>query len=209
MYTREWYENYSETVPFYTSVPSLAVLGIVYDRIKWHLSEAMKLSRYQQLLVWRVKLKMNYLFRDIAYQLNVSVSRVQRVFHYTLNALYVELHFLIQWHSSSGENLRKSMPMRFRQEFGNKVVVIIDCFELFTEKPSGAVNTVLAYSNCKHLHTVKNLIGIDPQGPSSSSCCHKSRLEMKKTSTMYSALHTVNDVNDTTSIIMRIALLIN
>ena len=92
---------------------------------------------------------MNYLFRDIAYQLNVSVGTVQRVFHYTLNALYVELDFLIQW--PSRDNLRKSMPMCFRKEFGNKVVVIIDCFELFTEKPSGAMNTVLTYSNynCK------------------------------------------------------------
>ena len=137
VYDREWYANEPETVPFYTSVPSLAVLDIVYDRIKFHLSESMKL--------------------------NVSVGTVQRVFHYTLNALYVELDFLIQW--PSRDNLRKSMPMCFRKEFGNKVAVIIDCFELFTEKPSGAMKTVLTHSNYKHHQTVKYLIGIAPQGP--------------------------------------------
>ena len=163
VYDREWYANDPETVPFYTSVPSLAVLDIVYDRIKFHMSESMILSRYQQLLVCLLKLRMNYLFRDITYQLNVSVGTVQRVFHYTLNALYVELDFLIQL--PSRDNLRKSMPMCFRKEFGNKVVVIIDCFELFTEKPSGAMNTVLTYSNYKHHQTVKYLIGIAPQGP--------------------------------------------
>ena len=163
VYDREWYVNDPEKVHFYTSVPSLAVLHFVYDTIKCHLSEAMKLSRYQQLLVCLVKLRMNYLFRDIAYQLNVSVGTVQRVFHYALNALYVELDFLIQW--PSRENLRKSMPMSFCKEFGNKVVVVIDCFELFTEKPSGAMNTVLTYSNYKHHQTVKYLIGIAPQGP--------------------------------------------
>ena len=57
------------------------------------------------------------------------------------------------------------MPKCFRNEFGNKVVVIIDCFELFTEKPSGAMNTILTCSNYKHHQTVKNLIGIAPQGP--------------------------------------------
>ena len=36
-----------------------------------------------------------------------------------------------------------------------------------------------------------------------------SRIEIKMTSTISSALHTVNDVNDTTSIIMRVALIIN
>ena len=56
------------------------------------------------------------------------------------------------------------MPMCFRALYQNKVAVIIDCFELFTEKPSGALNQVQTYSNYKHHQTVKYLIGISPQG---------------------------------------------
>ena len=55
------------------------------------------------------------------------------------------------------------MPMCFRALY-QKVAVIIDCFELFTEKPSGALNQVQTYSNYKHHQTVKYLIGISPQG---------------------------------------------
>ena len=55
------------------------------------------------------------------------------------------------------------MPMCFRVLYQDKVAVIIDCFELFTEKPSGALNQVQTYCNHKHHQTVKYLIGISPQ----------------------------------------------
>ena len=161
VYTREWYEGQTEKVTFYTGVPSLVVLDIVFTHIAPHLTP-MKLDKWQQLLLCLVKLRMNYLFKDIAYQIGVSVGTVQRTFHTTLNALYVHLDFLVQW--PSRENLSTSMPMCFRKEFGNKVAVIIDCFELFSETPSGATNKVLTYSNYKHHQTVKFLIGISPQG---------------------------------------------
>ena len=151
VYTREWYEGQTEKVTFYTGVPSLGVLDIVFTRIAPNLSP-MKLDKWQQLLLCLVKLRMNYLFRDIAYQIGVSVGTVQRTFPTTLNALYVHLDFCT------------SMPMCFRKEFGNKVAVIIDCFELFSKTLSGAINKVLTYSNYKHQQTVKLLIGISPQG---------------------------------------------
>jgi DDE superfamily endonuclease len=55
------------------------------------------------------------------------------------------------------------MPMCFR-EFNDKVVVIVDCFEVVAEKPSGAANQIHIYSQYKHNQTVKFLIGITPQG---------------------------------------------
>ena len=44
----------------------------------------------------------------------------------------------------------------FRSLYQDKVAVIIDCFELFTEKPSGALNQVQTYSNYNHHQTVKS-----------------------------------------------------
>ena len=107
-------------MPFYTSLPSLAV-DIVYNHVEGHLSGSLKLTKYQQMFVCLVKLPMNYLFRDTSYQLKVSVGTIQRVFHCTQNTLYLELDVLIQW--SSRENLRKSMPLCFRHEFGDNVAV--------------------------------------------------------------------------------------
>ena len=105
---------------------------------------------------------MNYLFKDIAYQLRISLSTVQRSFHATLDVLYAKLAFLIRW--PDREQLRKTMPMCFRAAYQNKVAVILDCFELFTETASGARTQVETYSHYKHHQTVKYLIGISPQG---------------------------------------------
>ena len=41
---------------------------------------------------------------------------------------------LIMW--PEREIVRKTMPECFRAEFGEKVVVVIDCFEVFIERPS-------------------------------------------------------------------------
>lgn len=42
--------------------------------------------------------------------------------------------------------------------------VIIDCFEIFIEKPFSLETASRTWSNYKHHHTIKFLIGISPQG---------------------------------------------
>ena len=99
-------------------------------------SSSKTLSKEEEFLICLTKLRMNYLFKDIAYHLNVSVSTIQRSFHSTLDVMYARLQFLVKW--PTRENLRKSMPQCFRRDFGQRVVVIMDCFELFSETPSSA-----------------------------------------------------------------------
>ena len=48
-------------------------------------------------------------------------------------------------------------------DFRAKCVVIIDCFEIFCERPSPLKARVQAYSDYKHDNTVMFLIGISPQ----------------------------------------------
>ena len=52
------------------------------------------------------------------------------------------------------------MPLEFRQSF-RKCVIIIDCFEIFMERPTDLKARAQTWSNYK---TVKYLIGITPQG---------------------------------------------
>ena len=54
--------------------------------------------------------------------------------------------------------------MEINQNFGNKVVVIIDCFEVYKERPSSLIAQAMTWSNYKHHNTVKFLIRITPQG---------------------------------------------
>ena len=62
------------------------------------------------------------------------------------------------------EELEMSMPIEFRKCFGVKVSIIIDCFEIFIERPSSLLPRAEIFSNYKHYNTVKYLIGISPQG---------------------------------------------
>ena len=48
--------------------------------------------------------------------------------------------------------------------FGLKTSVIIDCFEVFIDRPSNLLARAQTFSNYKHHNTVKVLIGITPQG---------------------------------------------
>ena len=56
------------------------------------------------------------------------------------------------------------MPVCFQYAFGKKVTVVIDCFELFIERPSNLLARAQTFSSYKHYNTIKILIGISPQG---------------------------------------------
>ena len=75
--------------------------------------------------------------------------------------MYVRLTPLVKW-PERGE-LLKSMPMEFRKSFKN-CVTIIDCFEVFMERPTNLKARAQTWSNYKHHNTVKFLIAIAPQG---------------------------------------------
>ena len=55
------------------------------------------------------------------------------------------------------------MPMAFREKFGTKVAAIVDCFEIFIERPSNLYARAQTWSSYKHHNTEKYLIGITPQ----------------------------------------------
>ena len=56
------------------------------------------------------------------------------------------------------------MPECFRESFGRKVAIIINCFEIFIECPSNLQARTSIWSNYKHKNTAKVLIRILPQG---------------------------------------------
>ena len=56
------------------------------------------------------------------------------------------------------------MPACFQASFGKKVAIIIDCFEIFLDRPSNLQARASTWSNYKHKNTAKVLIGITPQG---------------------------------------------
>ena len=52
----------------------------------------------------------------------------------------------------------------FSSHLEKKTTVIIDCFEIFIDRPSNLLARAQTFSSYKHHNTVKVLIGITPQG---------------------------------------------
>ena len=69
--------------------------------------------------------------------------------------------YLIYWPEKPA--LRKSLPKCFRKNY-RRAVCIIDCTEIFTERPFSLNARAQTWSNYKHHNTVKYLIGITPAG---------------------------------------------
>jgi len=92
---------------------------------------------------------MNAVMNDLGHRFNVSNATISRIFLKWMKQL--DMKGLRIWPDQ--EALQKSMPSCFQESFGTKVVVIIDCFELFIERPS-----------YNHHNTAKVLLGITPQG---------------------------------------------
>lgn len=74
----------------------------------------------------------------------------------------IRLSPLIYW--PEREELWQTMPQCFQYSFGKKTTVIIDCFEVFIQKPANLLARAQTFSSYKHHNTVKVLIGITPQG---------------------------------------------
>ncbi|CAH3106647.1 unnamed protein product [Porites lobata] len=99
-------------------------------------------------------------YRDLAYRFGVSISTVSRIFSSWLTTMEIRLSPLIYW--PEREELWQTMPQCFQYSFGKKTTVIIDCFEVFIQKPANLLARAQTFSSYKHHNTVKVLIGITP-----------------------------------------------
>ena len=159
----EEFRNDDKKVQFYTGLPSFDILNIVFHRIVPFVNrKSQLLTPFQEFIMTIMKLKLNMPFEDLAYRFNVSVSTVSRTFQAWMIVMDVRLQPFIKW--PDREALWRTMPQCFQQSFGKKVTVIIDCFEIFIDRPPNLLARAQTFSSNKHHNTVKVLIGITPQG---------------------------------------------
>ena len=108
-----------------------------------------------------LKVRLNLLDEDIGYRFGVHQTTVSRHFHSVLDILHTCTADLIKW--PSRETMHLTMPLSFRRFFKN-CAVIIDCTEVFIERPSDLLARAQVWSNYKHHSTIKFLLGVTPQG---------------------------------------------
>ena len=161
--TMESFENDDDKVLFYTGLPNWTILLCIYDFVKEYLQSVKGLlSPFSKFLLCLTRLRLNLGGKDLAYRFgNISEATVSRAFLHAVDVLYQRLKPLIIW--PDRESLRKTLPMDFRKHCPN-CVVIIDCFEIFLDRPLNPLARAQTFSSYKHHNTVKYLIGISPQG---------------------------------------------
>lgn len=124
-------------------------------------AELTKLTLRDELILTLMKLRLNLLNEDIGYRFGIHKTSVSKIFHKWLHILYVKLKDFIAWPERS--IVRKTLPAIFKPHF-SKVVCIIDCTEIFIERPLNLLARAQTFSNYKKHNTVKFLIGITPTG---------------------------------------------
>ena len=148
-------------VKFYTSLPSFCILKIIFEFISPYIKEHHRssLSNFQQFLMVLMKLRLNLYDQDLAYRFGVVQSTVSKIMKKWVNVMHVRLKPLVQW--PQREQLRRTMPEDFKRGF-ETCICVIDCFEVFCERPRDLMARAQTYSHYKHHNTVKFLIGITP-----------------------------------------------
>ena len=162
LFDEPYFKGDDSKVKFYPGLPSFEILKATFEFVKPRVKSKSLLSAFQEFVLTLMKLRLNVPLQDLAYRFGVSLSTISRTFSAWMINLDNRLSFLISW--PEREDLWNTMPQCFQYAFGTKITVIIDCFEVFIERPSNLLARAQTFSNYKHHNTIKVLIGITPQG---------------------------------------------
>ncbi|XP_041949697.1 uncharacterized protein LOC121709990 isoform X1 [Alosa sapidissima] len=157
-------KNNDLKVKYYTGLPSFSLLMGVLMQIIPSLpkTKERKLSHFQMLLLTLMRLRLDLPVEHVAHLFDISRHTAYNLFFETINVLHAHLSPLVYW--PKRHCIQASMPHQYVEMFGNRVTVIIDCFELFIERAQNLRAKAQTYSNYKSRYTMKYLIGITPQG---------------------------------------------
>lgn len=119
-----------------------------------------KLSYLDEFLLVLMRLKAGLFVQDLADRFGISTSLVSRICITWINLLYFELQDMFPFPTQ--ELVRKNMPKEFAQYATTRI--ILDCTELFTQRPSAMLAQSETWSDYKHHNTWKLLVGVTPNG---------------------------------------------
>ncbi|XP_068757493.1 uncharacterized protein [Montipora capricornis] len=107
------------------------------------------------------RLRANVPEKVLADQFKISTSEVSRIFVTWVDLLFSRLNQLPIW--ATRETLNPTMPESFKCDYPY-TRIILDCTEIFIEKPSCFRVQAETYSTYKSHNTAKGLVGIAPNG---------------------------------------------
>ena len=109
-----------------------------------------------------MKLRLALTHQDIAYRFGHPLAQVSRCVSRCLQNMAFVCKKLVVWPSK--ETVMSNLPLCFRHPKLRTVRVVLDCFEIFSDRPKNLSCRAKTYSNYKHHNTFKVLLGISPAG---------------------------------------------
>ena len=150
-------------VRLYTGLASMHVfmwlLSLVLQCTSFVVPKCKGLGAADQLLLVLTKVKLGLLHGDLAVRAGTTCSVVSRIFSAWVPVVSKVIKHLIIWPDPDTRYL--TMPAPFVKNFAN-VSGIVDCFEVFIDRPSLLKSRAQTWSNYKHHQTLKYLISIAP-----------------------------------------------
>ena len=146
---------------FYTGINTVSAFLWIVSLCEMYVSQRRCISVGNQILLSLMKLRLDLQNNDLAYRFGLSSTTISEILNECLPVLSERLKCLIKWPSKV--IIRKNLPHSFRKRFSN-CRVIIDCTEFFIDRPYNLKARGQTWSNYKHHHTLKALIGITPYG---------------------------------------------
>lgn len=107
------FQHSDKKVNFYTGLQNFACLLALYSLLETRVahSELCRLQKFQEFLLFLMKLKWNFPYQDLAFRFNVSRATVGRIFDKWLHVSYRRLKSLLVW--PERRLLQETMPQDF------------------------------------------------------------------------------------------------
>lgn len=133
-----FFQEDDEKVKYYTGLPNFLTLNLLFHYLEPHIphTRASVLTKFQQLILCLLKLRLHLAHMDIGQRFGINKSTASETFLNMVDVLHERLTSEVVW--PERQELRETTPMAFRVHFGTKVVVIIDCFQVFLDWNLGA-----------------------------------------------------------------------
>ena len=169
---------------FYTGISSIVLFNTLFLLLKPYFSQARYwrgvkhsrlnvrqrksnvkakvLSMKDELLLTLMRLRLGLLIEDVADRFCISTSVCSNTFNTIVKLMARVLGpALVTW--LPRESIRDNLPKSFLKKHSS-CRVILDCSEVFIERPKSLLAQAQTWSDYKHHNTAKFLLGIAPNG---------------------------------------------
>ena len=154
-------KNDDKTLNFLIGISNLHLFKWLLSLVKPNVELTTKsITHENHLLLVLMKKGHGYVNKDLALRFNTNVTNISNIFRTYLKALSDILKNFIVW--PEREALRRNLPSSFKKF--KSCVCIIDCTEVFIERPFNLNAKTKIFSNYKSRNTIKHLVGITPSG---------------------------------------------